>query len=118
MSRACKFEGNLQVADSWQPFYCTMWAAPLPGAAEQVRYRADIGYIRRSLFVMKSLTQLIGVSSATRQVLEDVDCAAGTDAKVLITGESGVGKEVVAQLIHHRSRRSSGKLIAINCAGV
>src|SRR5215204_2939646 len=62
--------------------------------------------------------QLIGVSSATRRVLEDVHCAAGTDAKVLLTGESGVGKEVVAELIHHRSRRASGKLIAINCAGV
>ena len=67
---------------------------------------------------MKIPTQLIGVSSATRQVLEDVDCAAATDAKVLLTGESGVGKEVVAQLIHHRSRRSGAKLIAINCAGV
>jgi len=63
-------------------------------------------------------TQLIGVSSATRRVLEDVDCAASTDAKVLITGESGVGKEVVAQLIHQRSRRAGAKLIAINCAGV
>ena len=67
---------------------------------------------------MGSQTQLIGVSSATRRVLEDVECAAFTDAKVLITGESGVGKEVVAQLIHHRSNRASAKLIAINCAGV
>ena len=67
---------------------------------------------------MRIQTDLIGVSGATRRVLEDVDCAAVTDAKVLITGESGVGKEVVAQLIHQRSQRSSAKLIAINCAGV
>src|SRR5688500_10043015 len=67
---------------------------------------------------MKIQTQLIGVSSATRRVLEDVDCASHTDAKVLITGESGVGKEVVAQLIHQASRRRQAKLIAINCAGV
>src|SRR5262245_44138447 len=67
---------------------------------------------------MESHTQLIGVSKAMRGILEDVDCAAATDAKVLITGESGVGKEVVAQLIHQRSRRSKAKLIAINCAGV
>jgi DNA-binding NtrC family response regulator len=67
---------------------------------------------------MATHTQLIGVSSAMRGILEDVACAAGTDAKVLITGESGVGKEVVAQLIHQRSRRSFAKLVAINCAGV
>jgi DNA-binding NtrC family response regulator len=67
---------------------------------------------------MRIQTELIGVSGATRRVLEDVDCAAGTDAKVLLTGESGVGKEVVAQLIHRRSNRASAKLIAINCAGV
>jgi DNA-binding NtrC family response regulator len=63
-------------------------------------------------------TQLIGESSATRAVLADIECAAASDAKVLITGESGVGKEVVAQLIHQRSRRSNAQLIAINCAGV
>jgi two-component system, NtrC family, response regulator AtoC len=67
---------------------------------------------------MGTHTHLVGVSSATRRVLEDVDCAATTDAKVLITGESGVGKEVVAELIHQRSRRAGAKLIAINCAGV
>ena len=67
---------------------------------------------------MEPHTQLIGISRATRLVLEDVDCAAATDAKVLITGESGVGKEVVAQLIHRRSHRNGAKLIAINCAGV
>jgi len=67
---------------------------------------------------MATQTQLIGVSRATRSVLEDVDCAAASDAKVLVTGESGVGKEVVAQLIHQRSRRSAAKLVAINCAGV
>src|SRR5688500_17906426 len=67
---------------------------------------------------MRIQTELIGVSGATRRVLEDVDCAAGTDAKVLLTGESGVGKEVVAQLIHRRSNRAGAKMIAINCAGV
>jgi transcriptional regulator with PAS, ATPase and Fis domain len=61
---------------------------------------------------------MIGVSEATRAVLEDADCAARSDAKVLITGESGVGKEVVARLVHQRSARGSGPLVAINCAGV
>ena len=67
---------------------------------------------------MDTYTQLIALSDAMRRVHEEIDCAATSDAKVLITGESGVGKELVAQLLHQRSRRSHGKLIAINCAGV
>jgi transcriptional regulator with PAS, ATPase and Fis domain len=49
---------------------------------------------------------------------QEIECAARTDAKVLITGESGVGKEVVANLIHQRSRRRYAPFVAINCAGV
>jgi transcriptional regulator with PAS, ATPase and Fis domain len=61
---------------------------------------------------------MIGVSDATRVVLEDAECAARSDAKVLITGESGVGKEVVARIVHQRSNRAGGPLVTINCAGV
>ena len=51
-------------------------------------------------------------------VLEDVEYAAATDAKVLITGESGVGKEIVARLLHARSRRAHAQFVTLNCAGV
>jgi DNA-binding NtrC family response regulator len=61
---------------------------------------------------------LIGCSSAIREISEDVECASRTDAKVLITGESGVGKEVVARLIHQQSARRLAPFVAINCAGV
>ena len=67
---------------------------------------------------MATLPQLIGNSTSTRAILEEIACATQSDAKVLITGESGVGKEVVAQLIHHGSRRHKANLVAINCAGV
>jgi transcriptional regulator with PAS, ATPase and Fis domain len=62
--------------------------------------------------------RLIGTSPAIRGVEEEVDCAARSSAKVLLTGESGVGKEVVARLIHRRSARSRSALVTINCAGV
>ena len=65
-----------------------------------------------------SQTEFIGVSPGTLLVREEIEYAARSDAKVLITGESGVGKEVVAQLIHQRSRRSSSSLVTINCAGI
>src|SRR5215510_3754055 len=61
--------------------------------------------------------KLVGSSPALREVALEVDCASRSDAKVLITGESGVGKEIVARLIHQRSRRASGPLVTINCAG-
>jgi two-component system response regulator HydG len=62
--------------------------------------------------------QLIGRNPATRRIEEDIECAARTEAKVLISGESGVGKEVVARLIHQRSFRCRQPIVAINCAGL
>src|SRR5438067_6698799 len=61
---------------------------------------------------------LIGAGAAIRTVEAEIEYAARSDAKVLITGESGVGKEVVARLIHHRSRRRHASLVTINCAGI
>jgi DNA-binding NtrC family response regulator len=67
---------------------------------------------------LPTLPQFIGSTAITHEILQEIECAARSDAKVLITGESGVGKEVVAQLIHHKSRRQQANLVAINCAGV
>jgi DNA-binding NtrC family response regulator len=61
---------------------------------------------------------LIGRSEAIRTLKQEVGLAARSDARLLITGESGVGKEVVARLIHAASRRCHAPLVALNCAGV
>jgi DNA-binding NtrC family response regulator len=66
---------------------------------------------------MNSPVVMAGISPAIRAVEEDIQHASRSDAKVLITGESGVGKEIVARLIHQRSRRAGGPLVTINCAG-
>ena len=67
---------------------------------------------------MQAPFELIGTSAAIRSVQQELDYAARSDAKVLVTGESGVGKEVVARLVHQRSHRSRAPLVMINCAGV
>ena len=63
-------------------------------------------------------TSLIGVSPAFQRVVALARRVAPTDASVFITGESGVGKEEIAQLIHRESRRSSRAMVAINCAAL
>jgi DNA-binding NtrC family response regulator len=67
---------------------------------------------------MENVLELIGVSAASRAIQEEIEYAAHSDAKVLITGESGVGKEIVARLIHHRSSRRHAAMVTINCAGI
>jgi transcriptional regulator with PAS, ATPase and Fis domain len=67
---------------------------------------------------MSSVAELIGRSPAIRLVEEEAGYAARSDAKVLLTGESGVGKEVVARLVHRDSGRRNAPFVTINCAGV
>ena len=62
--------------------------------------------------------QLIGPSPAIAELRQELQYAARSDAKVLITGESGVGKEILARLIHRHSDRSHAPLVTINCAGL
>jgi transcriptional regulator with GAF, ATPase, and Fis domain len=61
---------------------------------------------------------VIGVSRSIRSVLSNVDQVAPTDATVLITGETGTGKELIAREIHRRSRRAEGPLIAVHSAAL
>ena len=64
------------------------------------------------------VNQLIGHSPAISELREELEYAARSDAKILITGESGVGKEVLARLIHRHSNRSHAQMVTINCAGL
>jgi DNA-binding NtrC family response regulator len=62
--------------------------------------------------------KFIGISPAARVARAELEHAAGSDAKVLLTGESGVGKEVASRVIHQLSRRAHLPLVAINCVGI
>ncbi|RMG41266.1 MAG: sigma-54-dependent Fis family transcriptional regulator [Methanobacteriota archaeon] len=62
--------------------------------------------------------QMVGESRAMRQIFQQIDTIAPTDTKVLITGETGTGKELVARAIHLRSKRSTKPYVRVNCAAI
>ncbi len=64
------------------------------------------------------LTQILGESPAIVHIKETIERVAPTEARVLITGEPGTGKELVAKWIHQLSKRSSGPVVEVNCAAI
>jgi two-component system nitrogen regulation response regulator NtrX len=62
--------------------------------------------------------RIVGESSAIRKVRELINQVAATDARILITGENGTGKELVAHAVHKASKRRDGPFIAVNCAAI
>ena len=61
---------------------------------------------------------IVGQSSALREVLQQVEMVAGTDSTVLVEGETGTGKELIANAIHNASRRHGRPFIKLNCAAI
>ena len=84
-------------------------------ALEQERLRDENKSLRRAL---DARHQMVGESAALRQVGDAIKRAAPTNATVLILGESGVGKELVARAIHRNSLRSRERFIQVNCAAI
>ena len=62
--------------------------------------------------------EMVGTSEGMKRIQETIDKVAPTDARVLITGENGVGKELVARRIHEQSHRANGPLVEVNCAAI
>src|ERR1700760_3510932 len=65
---------------------------------------------------VKAFGEIIGQSRACRQIISQIEIVAPTDATVLIMGETGTGKELIAREVHRRSRRSNKPLVRVNCA--
>src|SRR6478609_3908066 len=83
------------------------------GARPGMLCTGDVMHMRRD-----GTEQLIGTSAVIVELSQEIDRIARSDAKVLITGESGVGKELVANAIHQRSPRANGAFIKLHCAAL
>ena len=97
-----------------------------PFTSERVLVTVQKGLELRSLrrenrelrLAMESKYEIVGDSPALRRVLESVQRAAPTNATVLLLGESGVGKELVARTIHRNSPRAGQRFVQVNCAAI
>jgi transcriptional regulator with GAF, ATPase, and Fis domain len=75
-------------------------------------------YLQEEVVEAKAFGDLVGQSAALRQIVSQIDLVAPTEASVLILGETGTGKDLVAREIHRRSRRRDGPLVRVNCASI
>jgi len=90
--------------------------------AENARLRDELererDYLREEVYVAMNFGRIIGTSPALRRMLKRVEAVAETPASVLVQGESGVGKELVAHAIHVQSPRAEKPLVKVNCASI
>ncbi len=90
--------------------------------AENARLREELeqerDYLREEVNVAMNFGRIVGSSPVLMQMLARVEAVAETPASVLLQGESGVGKELVAHAIHARSPRAEGPLVKVNCASI
>lgn len=79
---------------------------------------ADRGSLLRRLGRKELVEEIVGEATGLRLVMERVGLVAGSDVQVLILGETGTGKEVIARAIHNRSDRHDGPFIRVNCGAI
>lgn len=82
------------------------------------RLQAENVYLQEEIKTEYNFEEIVGSSEPMQQVFQQIQQVAGTDATVLITGETGTGKELVARAIHNVSPRKDSPLIKVNCAAL
>jgi DNA-binding NtrC family response regulator len=87
-------------------------------AVGRIEERAEHQQLKDRLRGQYSFASVIGQSSAMMNLFELVESVAASDANILIQGENGTGKELIANAIHYNSHRASGPFIKINCASI
>jgi PAS domain S-box-containing protein len=126
---------ELRRKDNGKPIWIQWWSKPEPGGKytrtmfvditdrvlieqEKARLTAQNIYLQEEIKSVHNFEEIIGQSPRLAAVLDNVRRVAPTDAAVLITGETGTGKELVARAIHSSSKRKDKPLIKVNCAAL
>jgi DNA-binding NtrC family response regulator len=101
-----------------KPFEIDELRLVVRNAAEQVMLREENLSLKTELAAVSGYGEMVGSSDAMKRVYDLIDRVAETDATVLLTGESGSGKELVARELHRGSSRKDGPFVFINCAAI
>ena len=126
---------ELRRKDNDKPVWVQWWSRPDPSGGytrtmfiditervlmeqEKARLEAQSNYLQEEIRSEHNFDEIVGNSRALLKVLGQLEQVASTDSTVLILGETGTGKELVARAIHDRSRRNHRPLVKVNCAAI
>jgi PAS domain S-box-containing protein len=126
---------ELRRKDNGHPLWVQWWSRPAPNGKytrtmivditdrvlmeqEKARLEQQSLYLQEEIKAVHNFEEIIGQSPPLLSVLDNVRQVAPLDTSVLITGETGTGKELIARAIHSRSKRADRPLIKINCAAL
>ena len=101
-----------------KPFQFDHLLHVLNQALEQRSLRAENAYLRAELSERYQFAGIIGRSRAMRDLFQVLETVAATSSTILVTGETGTGKEMVARAIHHNGARRAQRFVAINCSAI
>jgi len=101
-----------------KPFQIDELLLVLDSAVEQRRLKSENAYLRAQLEDRYRFEGIIGKSPAMTRLFQLLETVSRTNSTILITGETGTGKEVVARAIHHSSARRQHRFVALNCSAI
>jgi len=101
-----------------KPFQFDALMHVLHSAMEQRRLKSENAYLRSQLEHRYRFDGIVGRSARMRELFQLLETVAGTSSTVLITGETGTGKELAARAIHHNSPRRNHRFVALNCSAI
>ena len=101
-----------------KPFQFDALLHVLRSAVERRRLKSENAYLRSQLEERYRIDGLVGRSRVMRDLFQLLETVAATSSTVLITGETGTGKELAARAIHHSSARRANRYVALNCSAI
>ncbi len=101
-----------------KPFQFDELLHVLNTSLEQRRLRSENAYLRRQLEVRYRFEGIVGKARVMRDLFQLLETVASTSSTILVSGETGTGKELVARAIHHNSPRRAHRFVAINCSAI